>query len=74
MHNKIEHNFHLSNKKALFYNLKSFYEATCKEIFDIVPITFHIKDSDDINFAEFQTTFKLFEDFTDKQGKKLANL
>lgn len=27
MHNHLENNFHLGNKKALFYNMRAYYEA-----------------------------------------------
>ena len=44
MCNNLEHNYHLGNKKALFYNLKIYTEKNKLEIFDIVPITFHIQN------------------------------
>lgn len=42
MCNHLENNFHLGNKKALFYNLRLYCENTNLNVFDIVPITFHI--------------------------------
>ena len=42
MHNKLHRNFHLSNKKALFYNLKLYYEVTGRDPWDFMPITFHL--------------------------------
>ena len=27
VHNHLENNFHLGNKKALFYNMKAYYES-----------------------------------------------
>jgi hypothetical protein len=43
MHNHLTHNFHLGNKKALFYNLKEYYELTSGNLFRTIPLTFHIK-------------------------------
>ena len=40
---KIENNYHLSNKYALFYNMRKYYQAIGKEPFDVLPLTFHIK-------------------------------
>lgn len=53
-HNKLERNFSLANKKALFMNLKLLYTALGIEVFDIVPVTFHITNGEqDPNFLEF---------------------
>ena len=41
--NKIEDNYHLCNKKALLYNMKSYYESIGEDPFDALPVTFHIK-------------------------------
>ena len=40
----MEDNFHISNKKAMFINLKNYYEAIGKNVFDAVPVTFHIQN------------------------------
>jgi len=44
MTNHMENNFHLSNKKAIYYNMKVYYDATKQDTFDYLPLTFHIKD------------------------------
>jgi hypothetical protein len=44
IHNHLENNWHLSNKKALFYNMKSYYEARKINPFDFIPVTFHVED------------------------------
>lgn len=55
VYNKIEENYHLSNKKALFLNLKLYYEAINKDPFDSLPMTFHIKTGlDDPEFLRFK--------------------
>jgi tubulin--tyrosine ligase len=44
VHNHLECNFHLGNKKAMFYNLRQYYELIGKDVFDYIPLTFHIKN------------------------------
>ena len=52
--NKIEDNYHLCNKKALFVNMKNYYEAIGEDPFDSLPVTFHIKEGlTDPNFLAF---------------------
>jgi hypothetical protein len=65
---KLENNFHLSNKKALFFNMKSYYEAIGKDPFDVLPLTFHIKTGlSDPSFKEFKYSFDQFaSDLTSK--------
>jgi hypothetical protein len=41
---KMDCNYHLSNKKAIFYNMKVYYEALGKDYFKHLPLTFHIKE------------------------------
>jgi hypothetical protein len=51
LYNKIEDNFHLSNKKALLINMKHYYEAIGEDPFNALPVTFHIKEGlDDPEF------------------------
>ena len=42
MYNRLEDNFHLTNKKALFWNLKAYYQYINKNPYDVLPLTFHI--------------------------------
>lgn len=59
IYNKLENNFHLSNKCALFYNMKRYYEAINRDPFEVIPLTFHVKSGiDDNEFIKFQTLFK----------------
>ena len=57
IYSKIEDNFHLSNKKALFLNMKLYYEAQGRDVFSVLPVTFHIKkgehDPEFHKFAEY---------------------
>lgn len=42
--NHMEDNFHLANKKAIFYNMKCYYDCLAQDTFDHLPLTFHIKE------------------------------
>ncbi|CAD8044235.1 unnamed protein product [Paramecium primaurelia] len=44
VHNHLEGNFQISNKKALYYNMKSYYESIGQDPFKFIPLTFHIQD------------------------------
>jgi hypothetical protein len=55
LYNKIEDNFHMNNKKALFMNFKNYYEALGLDVFDFIPLTFHLKNvQDDPQFQKFK--------------------
>lgn len=58
--NHMENNFHLSNKKAIFYNMKIYCESLNIETYGILPVTFHIKEG--INDKEFQKFEELYKD------------
>lgn len=48
IHNHLESNFFIGNKKALYYNMKRYYRLCRMNIFDALPLTFHIsKGTDD---------------------------
>ena len=58
MCNHLENHFHLSNKKALFYNMKMYYDALGKDVFEVLPLTFHIKEGlTDKEFVRFEQYF-----------------
>ena len=51
MYAKIENNYHLSNKFALFYNMRKYYLANGRDPFEVLPLTYHIKkDTNDPPF------------------------
>ena len=59
MHNHLSNNFYLGNKKALFYNLKQYYELLDKNVFTKVPLTFHIKKGfKDLQYKRFVAYYK----------------
>lgn len=55
---KMENNYHLSNKKAIYYNMKVYYEAIGKEYHNFMPLTFHIKEGlNDPQFLKFEQLY-----------------
>lgn len=57
LHNHLENNFNLSNKKGMFYNMRYYYTSIQENVFDHLPVTFHIqnglKDNEYKNFLDF---------------------
>jgi tubulin monoglycylase TTLL3/8 len=59
MHNHLEYNYFIGNKKAMFYNLKQYYDLQKKDVFDIIPLTYHIKSGvTDPQYELFTKEFK----------------
>ena len=54
LYNRMEDNFHLSNKKALFLNMKNYYEAVGEDMQNALPLTFHIKSLEDSEYSKFK--------------------
>jgi len=62
---KIEDNYHLANKKALFLNMKNYYEAQNKDPFYHLPVTFHVKQGvNDPEFVKFKEYYDEMEQAT----------
>lgn len=73
MHNKIEFNQHLTNKKGLYQSLKQYSQALNMDLFDFVPLTFHIKGGEsDPEFIKFTEAFNATE--LEKKKNKSQNL
>ena len=74
--NHFEQHYHLSNKKAMFINLKRYYQAHNIDPFIILPLTFHIRQGTvDTEFNKFLDYYnKLKEEIESKKckGKKNA--
>ena len=71
MHNHFLQNFSIGNKKALFYNLKKYYNLLGKNVFDIIPLTFHIKKGQaDPEYSTFLKEFKRLKLKVAKNEKK----
>ena len=68
-------NYHLSNKKALFINMKMYYEVIGEDPFDTLPLTFHCeKGVEDSNFNVFLRYFDKCEQIKKKADIKLIIL
>ncbi|EAS00525.2 tubulin-tyrosine ligase family protein (macronuclear) [Tetrahymena thermophila SB210] len=62
LHNHVQNNFHICNKKALFYNMRQYYECIQKNPFDYIPLTFHIKEgTSDQEWEKFLTFYNQIE-------------
>lgn len=44
VHNHLERNYFLGNKKALFYSMRKYYTLLGKNPFANIPLTFHISN------------------------------
>ena len=54
IYNRLEDNFHLSNKKALFWNMSEYYKSMNKSPWNALPITFHIENGlNDVEYIRF---------------------
>lgn len=88
MHNKLEHNQKITNKKDLFFTLKAYYSLTKSDISSTIPLTFHVALGEtDEEFLKFSSKFLEFSnkpvqniwiikpgEFTNRgQGIKVSN-
>jgi hypothetical protein len=65
MYNRLQDNFHLANKKALFMNMSIYYRALGHDPFAVaIPITFHIKSQNDPEYTNF------VKKYTELESKK----
>lgn len=54
MHNHLINNYVIGNKKALFNTMANYYSEVNLQVFDFLPLTFHIKDGpEDKKYFEF---------------------
>jgi tubulin---tyrosine ligase len=54
IYSKLEENYHLANKKALFMNISNYYRAMGHDPFEVaIPLTFHIKSPNDPEYKHF---------------------
>lgn len=44
IHNHLPNNYIISNKKALFYTMSTFYEKINEDVFEFLPLTFHVQN------------------------------
>jgi len=58
VYNRLENNYHLSNKKALFWNISEYYKSKGQDPWSALPVTFHIDHG--INDPEFKKFLQYF--------------
>jgi hypothetical protein len=58
VHNHYEANFMLGNKKALFYNMSEFKEYRKENIFDYIPLTYHVEKINSKAYKQFEKRAK----------------
>lgn len=74
MHNHLMNNFYLGNKKALFYNLKQYYELLDENPFKRIPLTFHIKKGfKDSQYKRFLAYYKKRATYIRQQEKQMED-
>ena len=61
LHNHIESNFCLTNKKGLYHTMRTYCEVSGKDLFSIIPLTFNITSESDPEYSEFLHQFELNE-------------
>ena len=53
----------MNNKKALYLNMKNYYEAIDQDMTDNMPLTFHIKNGlDDPEFHKWKSYYYKYEE------------
>lgn len=57
VHNHFEFNWNITNKKALYYNMKKFYQAIKVDPFEFIPLTFHVQTEGDAEWVRFEQYF-----------------
>lgn len=73
-YNHLECNYHLCNKKALFYNMKALAEFKGEDPFQDIPLTFHVKDNlTDPEYTKFESYYTDLQSEIDEETKKKSN-
>lgn len=74
IHNHLEQNYYIGNKKALFYNMRAYYNKMQMNIFDALPLTFHIvKGVDDPEYKLFFNYYSQLEE-NKRRGEDERNI
>lgn len=66
--NHLESHIHLSNKKALYYNMRTYYECLGENPFDYIPLTYHIQEGS--SDPQFEIFLKQYEENQSEEAKK----
>ena len=70
--NHLESHIHLSNKKALYYNMKAYYECMGEDPFNFIPLTYHVQEGS--TDAQFELFSKMYQDIEQEASKKAQNV
>lgn len=63
IYNRLDDNYHLSNKKALFLNISTYYRAMGIDPFEVaIPLTFNVKSpqNGDSEYTKFTRAYQQF--------------
>ena len=66
IYNRLEDNFFLSNKKALFWNFSIYYWSKGLDPWSALPMTFHIDNGVDLNSK--------FQEYCNQEEQKIKHL
>mmetsp|Transcript_21579 Transcript_21579/g.24433 ORF Transcript_21579/g.24433 Transcript_21579/m.24433 type:complete len:443 (-) Transcript_21579:953-2281(-) len=67
-HNHVDNHIHISNKKALYMNMRLYYQQQGWDVFEILPLTYHIQDgTHDPEYHKFLKVYKELARKTDKE-------
>ncbi len=71
IHNHLINNFYLGNKKALFYNLREYYSLSGDNLYNYIPLTFHIrKGAKDPEYMKFVDYYKKRQRLIDQERRQ----
>lgn len=57
-YNHLSSNYQVCNKKSLFFNMRAYYSCLSENVFDYLPLTFHIKEGlEDQQYKQFLAQF-----------------
>ncbi|CAD8199428.1 unnamed protein product [Paramecium octaurelia] len=68
MHNHMQDNWHLGNKKALFYNMRNYFKTIKEDYTKYIPITFHIQT------GNTDTEYFTFVDYYNKRQEEIKDM
>tara|TARA_B110000305_G_C19134472_1_gene490500 strand:- start:64 stop:708 length:645 start_codon:yes stop_codon:yes gene_type:complete len=71
IYNRIDNNKQLTNKKGLFLNMKEYYQAIGVDPFTVLPVTYLVKNTGDVEFQRFAGHYKQIADTQRENGRKL---
>eukprot|EP00357_Protocruzia_adherens_P014425 CAMPEP_0115044926 /NCGR_PEP_ID=MMETSP0216-20121206/47833_1 /TAXON_ID=223996 /ORGANISM="Protocruzia adherens, Strain Boccale" /LENGTH=249 /DNA_ID=CAMNT_0002427687 /DNA_START=132 /DNA_END=877 /DNA_ORIENTATION=+ len=70
IHNHVENHPHISNKKALYMNMRYYYQLQNKDVFEFLPVTYHVTGGiNDPEFKRFEQHFLKIQDQIKKSQK-----